>query len=238
QKHSMFLVPHNYTHQFSNMQGDKPVRLLHYNYMPLTLSGVRDVNFIFGNLYEGADIQNEMDFYSEAKMISQNMWTTHGGAEPIGTGIFFQTCAHGTNWTTTRGVGPGEEAFTFSSPTRKCLAICPFSTRGYTRKPTATAPGASSSYRSARDTRLCGKKGKKKSLFPGMKRAVSCRPTSGFTSISTLAANQRDISRCSRPCSSTAMRKKSKTAPKIRSNTSTKIPGCARSLRVSWQSED
>ena len=32
-----FLLPHNYTHQFSNMQGDKPVRLLHYNYMPLTL---------------------------------------------------------------------------------------------------------------------------------------------------------------------------------------------------------
>jgi hypothetical protein len=46
QKHSMFLLPHNYTHQFSNMQGDKPARLLHYNYMPLTLSGVRDVNFI------------------------------------------------------------------------------------------------------------------------------------------------------------------------------------------------
>ena len=72
QKHSMFLLPHNYTHQFTNMQGDKPVRLLHYNYMPLTLSGVRDVNFIFGNGYEGADIHNEMDFYSEAKMVSQN----------------------------------------------------------------------------------------------------------------------------------------------------------------------
>src|SRR6201988_145382 len=72
QKHSMFLVPHNYTHQFANMQGDKPVRLLQYNYMPLTLSGVRDANLIFGNSYEGSDIQNEMDFYSEAKMISQD----------------------------------------------------------------------------------------------------------------------------------------------------------------------
>src|SRR5439155_978164 len=30
QKHSMFLIPHNYVHRLSNMQGDKPVRLLHY----------------------------------------------------------------------------------------------------------------------------------------------------------------------------------------------------------------
>jgi oxalate decarboxylase/phosphoglucose isomerase-like protein (cupin superfamily) len=89
QKHSMFLVPHNYAHQFSNMQGDKPVRLLHYNYMPLTLSGVRDVNFIFGNSYEGADIQNEMDFYSEAKMVSQNTLEESWGRRAYWYGNFF-----------------------------------------------------------------------------------------------------------------------------------------------------
>jgi oxalate decarboxylase/phosphoglucose isomerase-like protein (cupin superfamily) len=89
QKHSMFLVPHNYAHQFSNMQGDKPVRLLHYNYMPLTLSGVRDVNFIFGNLYEAADIQNEMDFYSEAKMISQSNLDESWGRRAYWYGNFF-----------------------------------------------------------------------------------------------------------------------------------------------------
>ncbi|MGH7930861.1 MAG: cupin domain-containing protein, partial [Candidatus Binatia bacterium] len=89
QKHSMFLVPHNYTHQFSNMQGDKPVRLLHYNYMPLTLSGVRDVNFIFGNLYEGADIHNELDFYSEAKMVSQNDLDESWGRRAYWYGNFF-----------------------------------------------------------------------------------------------------------------------------------------------------
>ncbi|MGZ8494729.1 MAG: cupin domain-containing protein [Candidatus Binatia bacterium] len=89
QKHSMFLLPHNYTHQFTNMQGDKPVRLLHYNYMPLTLSGVRDVNFIFGNGYEGADIQNEMDFYSEAKMVSQNNLDESWGRRAYWYGNFF-----------------------------------------------------------------------------------------------------------------------------------------------------
>ena len=89
QKHSMFLLPHNYTHQFTNMQGDKPVRLLHYNYMPLTLSGVRDVNFVFGNGYEGADIHNEMDFYSEAKMVSQNNLDDTWGRRAYWYGNFF-----------------------------------------------------------------------------------------------------------------------------------------------------
>ncbi len=40
QQHSMFLVPHGTHHQFSNMQGDKPLRLLHYSYLPLGLSAV------------------------------------------------------------------------------------------------------------------------------------------------------------------------------------------------------
>ena len=31
QQHSMFVLPHGCHHQFSNMQGGKPVRLLHYS---------------------------------------------------------------------------------------------------------------------------------------------------------------------------------------------------------------
>jgi len=38
QKYSMFLIPRNYRYQLSNSQGNKPVRLLHYNYLPLAMS--------------------------------------------------------------------------------------------------------------------------------------------------------------------------------------------------------
>ena len=91
QKHSMFLIPHNYIHQLSNMQGDKPVRLLHYSYMPLSLSGVRDVNFLFNNPYEPPDIQNqsEADLYSEAKMIKQTVLDDSWGREFYWYGNFF-----------------------------------------------------------------------------------------------------------------------------------------------------
>jgi len=40
QEHSMFLVPRNHWHVFSNMQGDKPIRLFHYSYMPMAMSAL------------------------------------------------------------------------------------------------------------------------------------------------------------------------------------------------------
>jgi len=71
QKHSMFLLPHNYWHQISNMQGDKPVRLLHYNYLPLALSGIRDPEYLFNSSHEANDFASDQDadFYSEAQVL-------------------------------------------------------------------------------------------------------------------------------------------------------------------------
>jgi hypothetical protein len=42
QAHSLFLLPRNRDHQFSNTRGDASVRLLHYNYLPLAMSTVAD----------------------------------------------------------------------------------------------------------------------------------------------------------------------------------------------------
>ena len=49
QKHSLFLLPRNYTHQLSNAQGDRPARLLHNNYLPVAMVGVPDPDFFFNN---------------------------------------------------------------------------------------------------------------------------------------------------------------------------------------------
>lgn len=78
QKHSMFLIPHNYYHQLSNMQGDSVVRLLRYSYLPLALSAVQEPGFFFNNPYQGSDLLGgeNGDFYSEAKVLNPNedMW--------------------------------------------------------------------------------------------------------------------------------------------------------------------
>ena len=70
QQHSMFVIPHGCHHSFSNMQGDKPVRLLHYSYLPLALSAVPDPDYFFDNPYLGPDgLSSQEEFYSEAKLV-------------------------------------------------------------------------------------------------------------------------------------------------------------------------
>ena len=70
---SLFMIPHNFWHQFSNMQGDRPVRLLQYNYLPLSLSGVRDPDFLFNNPCETPDFVPEgSDLYSSAEVIKDD----------------------------------------------------------------------------------------------------------------------------------------------------------------------
>lgn len=46
-KFSLFLVPGNFWYRFSNMQGNKPCRVVHYNYLPMVTEGVRDRKVLF-----------------------------------------------------------------------------------------------------------------------------------------------------------------------------------------------
>ena len=73
QAHSMFLLPRNRHHQFSNTQGDAPVRLLHYNYLPLAMTTVADPQFFFNNPYDAPEQLGEgsAGFYSEARSVSR-----------------------------------------------------------------------------------------------------------------------------------------------------------------------
>lgn len=71
QKHSLFMIPRNSTHQFGNTRGNTPARLLHYNYLPMAMSVVPDPDFYFNNPYTGPEILQgeDGDFYSEAKVL-------------------------------------------------------------------------------------------------------------------------------------------------------------------------
>ncbi len=90
-KRAMFMIPHNHWRQFSNMQGDKPVRLMHYSYLPLVLSGIRDWTFLFNNSYQVEDIfsREQADLYSEAKMLPHDPNDSFGGRRAIWCGNFF-----------------------------------------------------------------------------------------------------------------------------------------------------
>jgi len=83
QQHSMFLIPHGCHHQFSNMQGDKPVRLLHYSYLPLALSAVRDPSFLFSNPYDAPEIGDEAAEHARLVHLAQHaLRVARVGQEP------------------------------------------------------------------------------------------------------------------------------------------------------------
>ena len=86
QKHSLFLLPRNCWHQFSNARGDRPVRLLNYNHFPLALSAIPDLDFHFkGPAEEPELLYGQEEFYSEAKMV-----TTADAGGRRGQGVYWR----------------------------------------------------------------------------------------------------------------------------------------------------
>jgi mannose-6-phosphate isomerase-like protein (cupin superfamily) len=90
QQHSMFVLPHGCHHQFSNMQGNRPVRLLHYSYLPLALSAVPDPEYFFNNPYSGAaSLSDQEALYSEAKLVQASTADEGLGLRGFWYGNFF-----------------------------------------------------------------------------------------------------------------------------------------------------
>ena len=89
-QHSMFLIPHGCHRQFSNMQGDKPVRLLQYSFLPMAMSAITDPDFFFNNPYPVSDaMAGQEDLYSEAKMFRNEGDTGYAAGRAYWYGNFF-----------------------------------------------------------------------------------------------------------------------------------------------------
>ena len=89
---SLFLIPHNSFCQLSNMDGEHPVRLLHYNFLPIAMSTIPEPDFFFNNPYPSPKDLNSGDgeFYSEAVAISEKGTGHFAGRErQIWKGNFF-----------------------------------------------------------------------------------------------------------------------------------------------------
>jgi len=68
QPRSVFLLPRNLKHQIANAQGNEPVRLLHYNFLPTALAGIPYPELFFNNdLFKTEPGQSlAADLYSQA----------------------------------------------------------------------------------------------------------------------------------------------------------------------------
>ncbi len=71
QANSMFLLPRHHAHQFTNTHRSEPVRLVHYNYLPLAMSAVPDPAYFFTTDVSQRGLAAHVElqtFYQEAKL--------------------------------------------------------------------------------------------------------------------------------------------------------------------------
>ena len=75
QEHALFRIPGNHWVEYASMAGDAPVRLLHYNNLPVSMSTVQDPSFYFNSEHKTA--ADALDgggdgFYAEAKVVEND----------------------------------------------------------------------------------------------------------------------------------------------------------------------
>ena len=77
---SAFVVPRNAWCELRNMEGDNPVRLLHFNYLPLGMTVMSDPDFFFNNPHTNESIIDNAsaDFFSEAQDIVKEFASAWG----------------------------------------------------------------------------------------------------------------------------------------------------------------
>ncbi|HEY3116944.1 MAG TPA: cupin domain-containing protein [Chloroflexota bacterium] len=117
EKHSLFMIPRNFAHQFSNVQGHQPARLFHYNYLPVSLSIVPEPTFFFNNKYFNPDFMSSLedDWYSEAKIIQPSEESRSRMAFWVGN--FFPDMRAWDNLVPFRGRGAGGHVVWIRYPT-------------------------------------------------------------------------------------------------------------------------
>jgi hypothetical protein len=80
QDHSLFMIPRNSTCQLSNASGVNPLRLLHYNYLPMAMNCLPDPEAYFDNPGSSLDVLAALggEAYSEAKVLNPDQGATPG----------------------------------------------------------------------------------------------------------------------------------------------------------------
>jgi hypothetical protein len=120
QKHSLFMIPPNYTYEMSSTQGNQAVRVLQVNYLPLGMLLNPNPDFFFKNDFVDLGLvygENESP-YSEAKMaIRSEEEAGDRGIRALWVGNFFPDMARWDKLEAHRRRGAGGSVIDFRSRT-------------------------------------------------------------------------------------------------------------------------
>ena len=147
QDHALFRIPGNHWVEYASMAGDAPVRLLHYNSLPVAMSTVQDPSFFFDSAHRTAAdaVGGSGDgdgFYADAKVVEQD--PRLAGREITGTATSSPTCGCGTSWCPSGAAVRAGRRCSCSSRALSSRRTCRCSLPRRTRRGTATGRRSSS----------------------------------------------------------------------------------------------
>jgi hypothetical protein len=181
QKHSMFLIPRNHYHQMTNMQGEKPVRLLHYNYLPLGMTIYPDPKFFFNNPYVDLNLMSTHDgeFYSEAKVMRSGQGINQSQRD-FWYGNFFPDMRNWDRLQYQTGRGGGSRVVHIRFPnTPICSHMSVFPARSY-KKAHRHGPGVIIVIPTGEGYSIMWQQGKEKVIIPWHEGSVFVPPNRWF----------------------------------------------------------
>ena len=236
-KHSLFMIPRNITFEMTNAQGTRPARLLHYNYLPVSMSLMPDPSGYFngGNLpVLGQVVEGDTGLYGAAQRVERPNRPDGRPGMAFWIGNFFPDMKAWDKLVAFRGRGAGGHAVWVRYPGATMTNhMSVFPSRTY-KKAHRHGPASSSSFLTARASPSCGPRARRRLSSRGTRGASSYRRTVGSTSTSMSARIPRATSPSTgRRASAATATASASPIPAIRSSTPTRSLGYTRSSRRS-----
>jgi hypothetical protein len=176
QKHSLFLLPRHCTHQLSNSAGNRPARLLHFNYLPLAMAATPEPAFHFGNPFVDPSVLGDETSYSTAKVTPGAL----SGGMSLWSGNFFPDMRAWDRLDPYRGRGAGGRAVFIQFPTSPVWAhMSVFPARSY-KKAHRHGPGVVIIIPTGEGFSVMWPEGKEKVFIPWQEGSVFVPPDRWF----------------------------------------------------------
>ena len=177
------------------MQGDQPVRLFHYSYLPLALSAVPDPDYFFNNpRHTPDDLSEQEDFYSEAKMVQSFERDEALGMRVYWYGNFFPDMRAWDKLEANVRRGAGGKSVYIQFPHSEVSAHMSVFAGADLQEGTPPRPRSEpSSFPPAKGTPSCGKKAKTKSSCPWHECSLFVPPNRWFHQHFNVGGSQRTV---------------------------------------------
>ncbi len=182
--HAMFRLPRDCWTQLSNMRGDKPARLLHFNFMPVAMAANPDPDFFINNPYENQGLLGEPgeELFSQAKEVHvpDGFYPSKGVMYYYWSGNFFPDMKEWRDLTPLFGRGGGGRTVYIVYPKSKMTCHMSVFPSGSYKKAHRHGPGVIIVIPDGEGYSVMWEEGKEKIIVPWHEGSVFVPPNKWF----------------------------------------------------------